>query len=80
MEKQRIKRMTQEREALALEIVAKEKTNNDLQKAYCFLQSTRFLKDLYNVDSDFYWKSEENISYLIRAEMEGNWTDYESAN
>ena len=79
MEEQRIKRMMQEREAIALEIVAREKTNNDLQQAYCYLQGTRFLKDLHDIDTDFYWKSEENIAHLIRAEMMGSWQDYDFA-
>ncbi len=64
-----IRKMQERRENSLIDYLAKTKTNNDKNKAKLLLQTTKTYTCLRLIDTDFYWKSGEELNYLIDKEL-----------
>ena len=64
-----IRKMQERRETNLIDYLSKTKTNNDKDKAKLLLQTTKTYTCLHLIDTDFYWKSSEELKYLIDKEL-----------
>lgn len=64
-----IRKMQERRETNLIDYLSKTKTNNDKDKAKLLLQTTKTYTCLRLIDTDFYWKSSEELKYLIDKEL-----------
>lgn len=67
-----IKNMQEHREDELIEHIAKNRTNNDFDKAKELLHTSKTYNCLQIIDSEFYWKSCEELFYLIDRELDGD--------
>ena len=65
-----IRKMQERRENTLIEYLAKKRTENDLVKARLILQTTKTYTCLRLIDTDFYWKSFEELCFLTDKELD----------
>ena len=65
-----IRKMQERREINLIEYLAKTRTDKDLGKAKLLLQTTKTYTCLKLIDTDFYWKSFEELRYLLEKELD----------
>lgn len=65
-----IRKMQERRETKLIEYIAKNRTDKDLSRAKLILQTTKTYTCLRLIDTDFYWKSYEELYYLLDKELD----------
>lgn len=72
-----IKKMLESRKNKLIEYIAKKRTKRNLDKAKDIFHSTKTYTYLCIIDSDFYWKSFEELCYLVDRELDGDISAWE---
>ena len=77
VEKGKIELMQKERAKIMLKYLTTKITNGNIEEATKRMYTTKTFAYLKDIDSDFYWKSEEEILYLLQQELQGNMKAWE---
>ena len=71
-----IKFLQQEAEKDLVKHIANKHTGGDFNKAYGILYNSRTYSNIMDVNSRFWWKSKEELVYLMDREIAGDWISW----
>lgn len=67
-----IRKMQKRRKNKLLLFLCENVTNNDIDKAVSILYNSKTFECLMNKETDFYWKSYEELYFLMAKELAGD--------
>lgn len=73
----KINKMKRQKFVALCEYLYKNVFSGNMDKVVSFLYASETFKCLQDTETDFWWKSDAELKYLIQKELDGDWKAWE---